>query len=175
MKISILTDSTCDLSSDFIQRRGITVLPLTVNLEGRAYLDDGVDITPDDIFRAVDDGADLPKTAAVNVAGYRDAFEAALKDCDAVIHFAIGAEFSSCHANAVLAAEDLPVYCVDTRNLSCGMGLLVAEASDLLADGWDDPAALADHCRAAADRVDCSFILDRLDYLHKGGRSPWPR
>ena len=170
MKIKLMTDSTCDLNPEYLRARGVQVLPLTVNLNGKDYPDDGAAITPDAIFRAVQEGGDLPRTSAVNVAAYREAFEAALKTHEAVIHFAIGADFSSCHANAVAAAEGLPVYPVDTRNLSSGIGMLVAEAADMIEAGSGDPAAVAEHCRALTDRVDCSFIINRLDYLHKGGR-----
>lgn len=170
MKIRIMTDSTCDLSPEYFRQHDVTVLPLTVTLGGVDYADDGVSLTPDDIFRAVEGGSDLPKTSAVNTADYRDAFRRGLKDCDAIIHFAIGAEFSSCHANAVAAAKGLPVYCVDTRNLSSGMGLLVAEAVDMAEGGCGDPEAIVRHIQGLLDRVDCSFVLNRLDYLHKGGR-----
>ena len=170
MNIRVITDSTCDLDQAFLQAHNVTVIPLTVNLDGRAYVDNGVDITPDHIFEAVADGSDLPKTSAINVEDYHKTFTEALKTCDAIIHFAISAEFSSCHANAVLASEGLPVYCVDSRNLSSGIGLLVAEAAEMVEAGCEDPEAVVAHCRAMIDKVDCSFIINRLDYLHKGGR-----
>ena len=170
MKIQIMTDSTCDLDRAYIEAHNVTVIPLTVNLDGRAYSDNGSDITPDYIFDAVAHGSDLPKTSAINVEDYRRAFTRALKTCDAIVHFAISAEFSSCHANAVLASEGLPVYCVDSRNLSSGIGMLVCEAVDMVESGCEDPAAVAAHCKSVIDRVDCSFIINRLDYLHKGGR-----
>lgn len=170
MTIRIMTDSTCDLSPEYLRAHDVTVIPLTVNLDGTAYSDDGVEITPDRIFSAVAGGSDLPKTSAVNVEDYRQAFETALQTCDAVVHFAISAEFSSCHANARLAAEGLPVSCVDSRNLSTGIGMLVAEAVDMVEAGCGDPEAVVKHCEALIDKVDCSFILNRLDYLHKGGR-----
>lgn len=170
MKIQIMTDSTCDLDRAYIEAHNVTVIPLTVNLDGRAYSDNGSDITPDYIFDAVAHGSDLPKTSAINVEDYRKAFTRALKTCDAIVHFAISAEFSSCHANAVLASEGLPVYCVDSRNLSSGIGMLVCEAVDMVESGCEDPAAVAAHCKSVIDRVDCSFIINRLDYLHKGGR-----
>ena len=170
MKIRIMTDSTCDLSPAYLREHNVTVIPLTVNLNGTAYSDNGVDITPDHIFESVAGGSDLPKTSAINVEDYKAAFKEALKTCDAIVHFAISAEFSSCHGNAVLAAEGLPVHCVDSRNLSTGIGLLVAEAVDMVEAGCDDPGAIAAHCEGMIDKVDCSFILNRLDYLHKGGR-----
>ena len=169
MKIKIMADSTCDLSPEYIAKHDIQMIPLQVNLNGHDYVD-GVDITPDDIFRAVAGGADLPKTSAINVEDYRKTFTEALKHCDAIIHFAISADFSSCHANAVTASKGLPVYCIDSRNLSSGIALLVCEAVDLIEAGCDDPQAIVDHVKSITDKVDASFIIDRLDYLHKGGR-----
>ena len=169
MKIRITCDSTCDLTPEYIAQHGITVIPLTVTMGGKDYTD-GKDIAPDDIFRHVDAGGALPKTAAVNVDAYRHAFKALLADCDAIIHFNISADFSSCHENAARAAQGLPVYCVDSRNLSSGIALLLCEAVDMIEAGEGDPKAILGHINALIDKVDASFIIDRLDYLHKGGR-----
>lgn len=169
MTIRISADSTCDLSPEYIKAHGITILPLTVSMGGRDYTD-GLDITPDDIFSHVDAGGELPKTAAVNTETYREHFEAMLKDCDAVIHFNISSDFSSCYENAAAAAQGLPVYCVDSRNLSSGIGLLLCEAVDMVEAGCEDPKAVLDRVHSLIDKVDTSFILDRLDYLYKGGR-----
>ena len=168
MKIRFSADSTCDMNAAFLERYPVEVLPLTVELEGKSYRD-GIDIKPDEIISRVNAGADLPKTAAVNTEDYRAAFTRMLEDCDAVIHFNISSDFSCCHQNAVLAAEGLPVYCVDSRNLSSGTALLICEAWDRMQAGM--PAEqIAEEVRALADKIDTSFILDRLDYLYKGGR-----
>ena len=169
MKIRISCDSTCDLSPEYVRAHDIAVIPLTVTMGGKDYTD-GADISPDDIFRHVDAGGDLPKTAAVNVSDYRARFKKMLTGCDAVIHFNISADFSSCYEHAVAAAKDLPVYCVDSRNLSSGIALLLCEAVDMVEAGCDDPKAIVDHVTSLVDKVDTSFILNRLDFLYKGGR-----
>ena len=169
MKIRISADSTCDLTPEYVRTHNIAIIPLTVSMGGRDYTD-GADIVPDDIFRHVDGGGDLPKTAAVNTETYRREFEELLKDADAVIHFNISADFSSCYEHAVAAAEGLPVYCVDSRNLSSGIALLLCEAVDMIEAGCDDPKAILDHVNGLIDKVDASFIIDRLDFLYKGGR-----
>ena len=125
MKIRITADSTCDLSPEYLAAHDVTIIPLTVTMGDRDYTD-GIDIAPDDIFRHVDAGGSLPKTAAINTAAYRKRFKALLEGCDAILHFNISADFSSCYANAVTAAKDLPVYCVDSRNLSSGIALLAS-------------------------------------------------
>lgn len=168
MKIRFSADSTCDMSADFIEAFQVRVIPLCVELEGKLYRD-GVDISPDQIIDRVHAGAPLPKTSAINAAEYRQVFTEMLQDCDAVFHLNISSDFSSCHQNARLAADGLPVYCVDSRNLSCGIALVLAEIADRIAAG-QTPEAIMAEIDAICARVDVSFIVDRLDYLHKGGR-----
>ena len=169
MNIRITADSTCDLSPEYIAQHNITIIPLKINMGGRDYTD-GVDLCPDDILRHVSNGGDLPKTSAINAAEYRERFEALLKECDAIIHFNIGSEFSSCHVNAVAAAEGLPVYCINSANLSSGIGLLLAEAVDRVEAGCEDPRQIVSHVETLIEKVDASFVLDRLDFIYKGGR-----
>lgn len=168
MKIHFSADSTCDVSPEFLVRYPVEILPLAVELEGKFYRD-GVDLTPDTIISRVNAGAALPKTSAINVEEYREAFTRALESSDAVIHFNISSDFSSCHQNACIAAEGLNVWCIDSRNLSTGITMLLAEGFDRAEAGME-PEQIARELRARVDKVDVSFIVDRLDYLYKGGR-----
>ena len=168
MKIHFSADSTCDVSPEFLARYPVEILPLAVELEGKFYRD-GVDLTPDTIISRVNAGAALPKTSAINVEEYREAFTRALETSDAVIHFNISSDFSSCHQNACIAAEGLNVWCIDSRNLSTGITMLLAEGFDRAEAGME-PEQIAHELRARVDKVDVSFIVDRLDYLYKGGR-----
>ena len=168
MKIHFSADSTCDVSAAFLERYPLEIVPLTVELDGKFYKD-GIDLAPDEIITRVNQGADLPKTSAVNVEEYREVFTRALEHSDAVIHFNISSDFSSCHQNACIAAEGLNVWCIDSRNLSTGITMLLAEGFDRAEAGME-PEQIARELRARVDRVDVSFIVDRLDYLYKGGR-----
>ena len=168
MKIKITVDSTNDLSPELIEKYNIGVLPLTVNMGDKLYRD-MVDITPDDIYAHVNGGGALPKTSAVNAAEYGEMFEKYLKEYDAIIHINISSEMSTCHNSARMAAEGLPVYPIDSRNLSTGSALLALMACEKAAAG-EDAEKIAEDLRAAVDKVDASFVVSRLDYLHKGGR-----
>ena len=169
MKIKLTSDSTCDLSRAQIETYDIEILPLAVGMGGKDYRD-GVDIVPTDIYRHVESGGDLPKTAAINMAQYADLWSRFAKDYDAIIHFDISAEFSCCYQNATLAAEEFDnVYVIDSRNLSTGHGLLVLKAAELAEAGMD-AAEIVRVLNETVDKVDASFILDQLEYLKKGGR-----
>ena len=167
--VIVAADSTCDLSAELIERYGIRILPLSVHLGDSDYTD-GVDIDPDKIYAHYEKTKELPKTAAPNIALFRDFFAEETAKGNAVVCFTISSEMSSTYNNARLAATEFEdVYTVDTRNLSTGGGLLVLEACELAKKGV--PAdEIAAHCRAVAPRVDASFIVDDLEFLHKGGR-----
>lgn len=168
MRIKVTVDSTNDLTPELLARYGISVAPLTVNLGGKLYKD-LVDIMPEDIYRHVDAGGNLPKTSAVNVGEYRALFEECLRDWDAVVHVNISSEMSACHQNALIAAEGLPVYPVDSRNLSTGSALLALRGCEMAGEGFD-ALHIASTLSEQTAFVDASFLVSRLDYLHKGGR-----
>ncbi len=169
MNIKILSDSTCDLPKALVEQYNITIVPLTVVKDDDQFKD-GVTITPADIFAHVAAGGALCSTAAVSIGEYADIFEQYAADYDGVIHINLGSGFSACHQNACLAAEDFPnVRCIDSQNLSSGQGLLVLEACRLAGE-MEDLDALAEALRAYATKIESSFLVEKLDYLVKGGR-----
>lgn len=172
MRIATVTDSTCDLPRELLERYGVTVLPLHIAKGGQSLLD-GLEITPEDIFGHVAGGGEICTTSAVNVFEFSACFQALGQRYDAIICVTIGSEFSTCYQNACLAAADLEgtcgVYVVDSRSLSSGQGLLVLEAARLAETGLS-PREIVSRLETARAQVDASFILDRLDYMRRGGR-----
>ena len=169
MNIKILSDSTCDLPKELLEQHDISLVRLVVIKDGQAYTE-GVEITPDDIFSHVAAGGNLCSTAAVNVGDYEDVFAKYSKKYDGVVHINLGSGFSSCHQNACLAAEEFDnVVCIDSANLSTGQGLVVLKACEL-AKTCESLSQLKEELDAYTPKVESSFLLDRLEYMVKGGR-----
>ncbi len=170
MSIVITSDSTCDLSPQQLQAHHIQLFPLYITKGDRAYLD-GLEIVPADIFAHVAAGGDLCSTAAVNLDDYAQRFRVLSRQYDAVIHITISSEFSSCYQNACLAASECSnVYVVDSRNLSTGHGHVVLEACEMAERGALPAQEIVLRLQELTSRVSASFVLDRLDYMRKGGR-----
>ena len=168
-RVVIGSDSTSDLNAELIERYGVRFVPLTVNLGDKAYKD-GVDIDPDMIYAHYEEHKELPKTASPNISDFQAFFAEQTADGSEVVFFTISCEMSSTYNNARLAALDFEgVHVVDTRNLSTGGGLLVVAAGEMAKEGRS-AAEIAEACRAMTDRVDASFVIDNLEFLHKGGR-----
>lgn len=169
MKTKIITDSTCDLPAELLKQYDIEILPLHISKGDESYLD-GIEIKPDDIFSYVDSGGDICTTASVNIGEFMKCFDRYSPLYDAVIVITIGAGFSGCWQNAQVAAQQYPnVYVVDSRSLSSGQGLLVVKAAELVQKDLT-AEEICQQLEEAAERIDASFILDRLDYMKKGGR-----
>lgn len=167
--IKITTDSTCDLPEALLREYDITVLPLGI-VKSEGLFRDGVDIHPADIAAHVDAGGAITTTNAVNTADYLDCFSRLLKTCDAVVHVNLGSKISSCHQNARIAAAELSnVYVADSDNITVGMGELVLRAARAARAGHTPEEILAE-LEDLRRRMEVSFVLDRLDYMKRGGR-----
>ena len=167
--VHISADSTVDLSSELVERFGITVLPMLVTLDGDTRLD-GIEVVPQDLFAYTQKTGQLAKTAAQSSAYYIDRFRELTQDGGAVIHFTISASMSSAYNFACLAAEEFEnVYVVDSMNLSTGIALLVLKAAEMAADGAD-AETIVNTVNGLRTKVDASFVVDTLEFLHKGGR-----
>lgn len=167
--IVITADSTCDLPQDLIEKNGITVIPLTVLL-GESVYRDGVDIRPNDIYDYVAKTGELPKTSAVTPETYYNVFKNLTDEGKKVVHIGFSSGLSSSYQNACVAAGEVEnVYCVDSKNLCTAMGLLVLKACDFRDKGMD-AKRIADKINKLVPKVSATFVLDSLEYLHKGGR-----
>ncbi len=168
--VVLCADSTCDLNAALLKEHDIHLYPFHIVLDDKTYRD-GVDLTTDDIVRIYKEKKILPRTAAINIQEYIDFFTPFVNDGYDVIHISLGSGISSSHQNACLAAAEFDgaVHAINSGNLSTGSGHLVLEAAARIKAGM--PAAqIADELRAITSKVSASFVLDTLEFLHKGGR-----
>ena len=169
MKVKIISDSTSDLSPELVKKYDISIVPLYVVM-GDKIRKDGIEATPEDIYEYVSQSGKLPKTSAPNLNDFLSAFRNWRNQGYEIVHFNISSDFSSSHATARMAAEEVGgVEVVDTRNLSTGSGLVVLHACEMAENGAS-AKEIAEECRALTGRVEASFVVDSIDYLHKGGR-----
>ena len=169
MNIKITADSTCDLPKALLDAHNITLTPLTVIKNDEAFKD-GVTITPAEIFAHVAAGGALCSTSACSVGDYIDLFESFQGTCDGIVHISLGSGFSASYQNACLAAQEFDNVCViDSMNLSTGQGHVVLKACELARTAQSLDALKAE-LEAFVPKVEASFLVDKLDYLVKGGR-----
>ena len=169
MKVAISVESTVDLSKELLKQYNIEMIPFTVLLGEDAYLDG--EITSQDIFDFVAKEKVLPRTSAINDFQYREYFEGLFaKGYEAIIHISLSSEISSSFSHAEKTASKLDnVYIIDSRSLSTGIALQAIYASKLRDKGLD-PKVIVEKVKARTPYVQASFVIQTLEYLHKGGR-----
>ncbi len=167
--VKITCDSTADLTAELYKKYDVEPIPLYITLNDTTGRD-GVEVKQKDVFSFVERTGTLPKTAAVTMLDYAERFSGYVRSGLSVVHLNISSHLSASYQNAVLAAKEVGnVYVVDSYNLSTGTGLLVLMAAELARAGLS-ACAIAETVCMAAKRLDVSFVVDTLDYLHKGGR-----
>ncbi len=168
-EIVITSDSTTDLGEALKERYHIKTLPLGIVLNNQLY-QDGVDISPADIYDHYAKTGELPKTNATNIEDAINFFKSFVDAGKTVIHFTLSSEMSSNYNNARLAAAEVGnVYVIDSKNLSTGGGLLVIAAAEMAAEGLN-AETIVQKVSDLVPYVDASFVIDSLQFLYEGGR-----
>lgn len=149
----------------------ISLIPLMISL-GDSTKKDGIQITPEEIYRWSDATGETPKTAAPTIGDAAAFLEPFVKEEKDIIFFGISEAMSATCNVMRLAADNYgykKIYVIDSKNLSTGIGLQVLRAAGLVMQGKSVDEILQDN-RKIKDKVRASFIVDTLTYLHRGGR-----
>lgn len=168
MKIVISAESTIDLPQELLDKYNIKTTPFTINL-GDEIIEDHFGVSKE-IFEFVDKSKKLPKTSAVSPDQFKTHFENLKKDYDAIVHVSLSSLISSAYNNACMIAKEMEnVYVVDSKSLSTGIALLAIKGKDLIDEG-KDAKEIFETLQALTPKVEAGFVLERLNYLYKGGR-----
>ncbi|MHB8670599.1 MAG: DegV family protein [Acidimicrobiales bacterium] len=171
--MKVVTDSSCDLPREVVERLGITVVPLTIRFGSEEFVD-GRDLSTQEFWKRCGAASTLPETAAPSPGAFEEAFRAAASDgAEGVVCICLSSKLSATIQSAELAsqavAETVPVRVVDSLTVSLGLGLLAVLGAEVAAAG----KGLDDVVGAVNDvipRLRLIAALDTLDNLRKGGR-----
>ena len=170
-RIAIVTDSTCDLPRELAQEHNIHVVP-QVLIMGTKTWRDGVDIDPPAFYELLQTSSDFPASSQASVADFREVFANLAAEVDGIAAILVSDKLSGTLNSARMAKEDLPgvpIEIVDTRSVSMQLGLIVLAAARAASAGAD-LQTVADTARAMIGHASVYFVVDTLEYLHRGGR-----
>jgi DegV family protein with EDD domain len=169
--VAIVTDSTADLPPELAASHSITVVPLTVNFDGKTLLD-GVDIKPDEFYRRLPGVTTHPTTSQPSPGRFAEAYSALLADHESVISIHISEKLSGTYQSACQAAdmtEPKRVRVVDSQLVSMSLGLITLTASAMASKGVDAEAIESKVLNMRA-HVQTYFSVATLEFLRRGGR-----
>ena len=170
--VKIISDSTCDLSKEIVDRYNIDIVPLHVLMDDNEY-EDGVNITPDEIFAWSDANKTTPKTSAPSMESVIKTFKPCIEKGYDIVAFAISEDMSTSANVMRLAAQELnaedKIKVIDSANLSTGIGHQVVEAA-IMAQHGKNADEIVSYIEQIKPKVRASFVVDTLVYLYRGGR-----
>jgi len=169
--VAIVTDSTADLPALLVKARGITVVPLTLNFEGRSLLD-GVEIRPSEFYRKLPNATTHPTTSQPSPGRFAEAYADLLNDHSEVVSIHISEKLSGTYASAVQGAEMVDasrVHVIDSQLVSMSLGLLTLAATEMVTQGAD-ASAIARRVMDMREQVQTYFSVATLEFLRRGGR-----
>jgi uncharacterized protein len=169
--IALVTDSTVDLPEAAQLRSGMVMVPLTVSLGGKTYLD-RVELGSSAFYRLLRETGELPRTSQPNRADFGRVYESLLADYESVVSIHLSPRMSGTVQSARAAAGDLDparIRVVDARHLSVGLGLVVEAAGEAIQGGasLDEVVAVAED---AARNTRVYGATPSLDFAVRGGR-----
>lgn len=169
-KIHIVTDSTADLTKEEIEKYDIHVVPLTIQIDDRTYVD-GVDIQPESFLQLMKEAAELPKSSQPAVGVFKELYDELGKEGDAILSIHMTGGMSGTVKSAQAAAEmtDSHVIVIDSMFISQALTFQVLEAAELAALG-KTIEEIVDHVAKVRKKTSLFVVVDILDNLVKGGR-----
>lgn len=170
-KVAIVTDSTADLPPQLAASRSISVVPLTLNFDGRSMLD-GVDITPGEFYRKLPAATTHPTTSQPSPGRFAETYTELLANHDAVVSIHISEKLSGTYDSAKQAADMTDpqrVHVVDSQLVSMSLGLVVLGAASLASNGAE-AEAIVEKVESLRPLVHTYFSVATLEFLRRGGR-----
>jgi len=173
--IALLTDSTCDLPQEFIEKHQIHIVPLSVHFGDTYYLD-RITLTPDRFYKILGkSNKDYPSTAQPSFKDFSNKYNFLSTHYESVIGVHISEALSGTCSNSRKAAKTitnftkLPIDVINSRRLSSGLGLILIRAAEKLEQGTthEELKALIERW---SEKTDMWVTTKTMKYLVKSGR-----
>ena len=170
-KVAVVVDSTAYIPPALMAKYNIHVIPQILNWEGTS-LRDGVDITPDAFYRRLATAKEMPTTSQPSAGEFHEFFSQVAETAESIVAVLISKSLSGTQASATAAADmmpDFPIEIVDSESAAMGLGYMALAAARAAENGADYKEA-AEAARALVKDMRVLFVVDTLEFLHRGGR-----
>jgi uncharacterized protein len=173
-KIAVVTDSTCDISQDLIDKYQINMLPININFGENHYLDK-VTIQPEQFYSLLEENKYYPKSAQVNEKAFTNLYSHLASHYDSVIAIHLSDKLSGTFGSSQKAAQAIsrefgkPISVINSRNLSGALGLIVLRAAQAIEEGHSHDQVVA-MTETWVKKVKIFVSVKDIKYLIRGGR-----
>ena len=170
--IGLVTDSTCDLPPEIIKKYNIQVVPIVIQVGKKSYLDQ-VEIKPKDFIHILETSNEKLSTSQPPPAFFTEAYNKIALKYESIISLHISEQLSGTIQGARIGCKDMKysnkIHIVDSKTSSVALGLLVAEAAQLIQKRFS-LEEIINRIKIAADNVKIFISIPTLKYLMRSGR-----
>ncbi len=170
-KIKLITDSTCDLSKELIEKYDIEMIPLIVNIDEDSYLD-GIDIDIHELLEKMSQEDVKVSTSQIVPNRFYQCYQRYLDEGYSIISIHLSSDISGTYQSACIAKEMIDsdkIFVVDSKNVTSGLGMLVLKAAELneVGKSVEEILSVINHKK---ESIESLLAFESLDNLVKGGR-----
>lgn len=169
--IKILVDTSSDYIVEEMKEKGMELVPLHINMNGKDYRD-AYDLTKDQFFEMQKECEEFPKTSQPTPQDFVEVFEKAKESGDELVCILLSSSLSGTFQSATLAkniVEYDKIHLVDSLTATHMIRILADHAWKLANDG-KNAEEIVEALEQLKGRVKVLFSVDTLEYLYKGGR-----
>jgi DegV family protein with EDD domain len=173
-KIALVTDSTCDLSQDLIDKYQINMLPININFGENHYLDK-ITIKPEQFYNLLEESTHNPKSAQVNEKAFTNLYSHLASHYDSIIAIHLSEKLSGTFTSSQKAAQAISrefhkkITVLNSRSLSGALGLVILRAAQAIEAGYTHDQ-IVEMAESWIDNVKVFVSVRDIKYLIRGGR-----
>lgn len=171
-KVGLVVDSTCDMSAEEIKKLNVELASLRVTFGDETFLD-AIEITPQEFYKRLQAADELPKTSQPAPQQFSECFDRLIaQGCDSIVSLSLSSAISGTYQTSTIVAKeyDIPIYCIDTRNVTQGLATILLAACELRDQGLSGQE-IAEKISLIAKQTQLLFVIYSMDNLVKGGRA----
>jgi len=176
MKTRLVTDSTADLPTEYLEQYRIEVIPSIVVIDGKSFAD-GKDISRADFYTQIPTMQTPATTAAPSSGSFKACYEKLFAEgAEKIISLHAASNLSGIFNAARLAAESFGarVEVIDSKQLSLGIGFQLLALGEKIVNG-EQLDHLVEFLAQFRTRFKLVAVLDTLEYLRRSGRVSWAK
>lgn len=169
-KVKIVTDSTVDMTEEEFNTYHITMVPLSISVNGQTYLEQ-IELTSDEFLEQMRRSEELPKSSQPAVGTFAEVYDQLGADGSEVIsiHMTGGMSGTVQSAESAASMTDTNVTVVDSAYISKALSFQVIEAAKM-AQAGKSVSEIIERLDAIQKNTRLIIVIHRLDNLIKGGR-----
>jgi len=169
--MKIITDSTADLTKEFILKHNIEIVPLTIHLGDKSWKDYH-DVEPGEYYELLRKSSAFPTTSQPTPQDFVNAYSPFVEKGEPILSVHLSSKLSGTFQSALLARSQFPgarIEVVDSLQASFALSMIVIICAEKANQGAS-LEEVADMARKIGPQIETYFSVDSLEYLHRGGR-----